>query len=146
MRSRRALDAVRPPSRRSGRSSVRPPPVLLWRHTLAAARDLALKALTLDETFQPVTRSWTELAFGREDDETNAAGDLLWPPTAQVVIPGAGLRIRGSIDRVDLNSAHNGVRVSDYKTGAEPRRPARSFSGAAPSCSACSMRWPRASS
>lgn len=96
------------------------PPVLLWRHTLAATRELALKALTLDETFQPVTRSWTELAFGREDDGTNAAGDLLWPPTGQVVIPGAGLRIRGSIDRVDFNSAHNGVRVSDYKTGAEP--------------------------
>jgi RecB family exonuclease len=67
-----------------------------------------------------VTRSWTELAFGREDDGTNAASDPLWPPTGQVIIPGAGLRIRGSIDRVDFNSAHNGVRVSDYKTGAEP--------------------------
>lgn len=98
------------------------PPFLLWGHTLAAARDLAFKALTLDEAFQPVTRSWTELAFGREDDGTNAAGDLLWPPTAQVIIPGAGVRIRGSIDRVDFNSAHNGVRVSDYKTGAEPAK------------------------
>ncbi|WP_311028633.1 PD-(D/E)XK nuclease family protein [Mesorhizobium koreense] len=98
------------------------PPVLLWHHTLAAARDLALKALTLDEAFQPVTRSWTELAFGREDDGTTPAGDLLWPPTGQVIIPGAGLRIRGSIDRVDFNSAHNGVRVSDYKTGAEPAK------------------------
>lgn len=98
------------------------PPVLLWRHTLAAARDLALKALTLDEAFQPVTRSWTELAFGREDDGPTPAGDLLWPPTGQVIIPGAGLRIRGSIDRVDFNSAHNGVRVSDYKTGAEPAK------------------------
>ena len=96
------------------------PPVLLWRHTLAAARDIALRALTLDEAFQPVTRSWTELAFGREDDGTKAASDLLWPPTGKVVIPGAGLRIRGSIDRVDFNSAHNGVRVSDYKTGGEP--------------------------
>ena len=41
------------------------PPALLWQHTLAAAAQLALKALTLDETFQPGTRSWTELAFGR---------------------------------------------------------------------------------
>lgn len=98
------------------------PPVLLWRHTLAAARDLALKALTLDEAFQPVTRSWTELAFGREDDRATPAGDLLWPPTGQVIIPGAGLHIRGSIDRVDFNSTHNGVRVSDYKTGAEPAK------------------------
>ena len=37
-----------------------------------------------------------------------------------MVIPGAGVRIRGSIDRLDFNSARNGVRVSDYKTGAEP--------------------------
>jgi hypothetical protein len=96
------------------------PPLLLWRHTLAAARDLALTALTLDEPFQPNTRSWTELAFGREEDDPDAAADLLWPPNAEVIIPGAGVRIRGSIDRLDFNSARNGVRVSDYKTGAEP--------------------------
>ncbi|KAB2950491.1 MAG: PD-(D/E)XK nuclease family protein, partial [Rhizobiaceae bacterium] len=96
------------------------PPLLLWRHTLDAARELALKALTLDEAFQPGTRSWTELAFG----QTEAAADpkFLWPPTAQVIIPGTAVRIRGSIDRVDYNAARNGVRVSDYKTGAEPTK------------------------
>ncbi len=96
------------------------PPLLLWRHTLAAARNLALKALTLDEAFQPSTRSWTELAFGREEDDAVADPDLLWPPTAQVTIPGTNVRIRGSIDRLDFNSIRNGVRLSDYKTGAEP--------------------------
>jgi hypothetical protein len=95
------------------------PPPLLWKHTLAAARDLAFRALTLDEAFQPSTRSWTELAFGRDEDDA-ADAELLWRPTAQVVIPGTGIRIRGSIDRLDFNSARNGVRVSDYKTGAEP--------------------------
>jgi hypothetical protein len=95
------------------------PPLLLWRHTLAAARNLAFKALTLDEAFQPGTRSWTELAFGREED-TDTPVELLWPPTAQVVIPGTGVRVRGSIDRLDFNSARNGIRVSDYKTGVEP--------------------------
>ena len=45
------------------------PPMLLWRHTLDAAHNLALKALTLDEAFQPETRSWTELAFGRDGDD-----------------------------------------------------------------------------
>jgi hypothetical protein len=94
------------------------PPLLLWGHTLDAARELALKALTLDEAFQPGTRSWTELAFGYA--EAAADLELLWPPTAQVVIPGTGVRICGSIDRVDFNAARNGVRVSDYKTGAEP--------------------------
>jgi len=98
------------------------PPLLLWRHTLAAARDLALKALTLDEPLQAETRSWTELAFGREEEDPDAAADLLWRPNAQVIIPGAGVRVRGSIDRLDFNSARNGVRVSDYKTGAEPQK------------------------
>jgi hypothetical protein len=98
------------------------PPLLLSRHTLAAARDLALTALTLDEPLQPETRSWTELAFGREEDDPDAAAGLLWPPNARVIIPGTGVRIRGSIDRLDFNSARNGVRVSDYKTGAEPQK------------------------
>jgi RecB family exonuclease len=37
-----------------------------------------------------------------------------------VIIPGTGIRIRGKIDRLDFNRARNGVRVTDYKTGAEP--------------------------
>ena len=94
------------------------PPLLLWMHTLDAARELALKALTLDEAFQPGTRSWTELAFGQAEAEADPK--RLWPATAQVVLPGTRVRIRGSIDRVDFNAARNGVRVSDYKTGAEP--------------------------
>jgi hypothetical protein len=96
------------------------PPLLLWRHTLAAARNLALKALTLDEAFQPDTRSWTELAFGREEHNIDPAADLPWSPSAEVIIPGTGIRIRGKIDRLDFNRARNGVRVTDYKTGAEP--------------------------
>jgi hypothetical protein len=96
------------------------PPLLLWRHTLAAARNLALKALTLDEAFQPDTRSWTELAFGREEHNIDPGADLPWSPSAEVIIPGTGIRIRGKIDRLDFNRARNGVRVTDYKTGAEP--------------------------
>jgi RecB family exonuclease len=37
-----------------------------------------------------------------------------------VIIPGTDVRIRGSIDRLDHDTANNRVRVSDYKTGAEP--------------------------
>jgi hypothetical protein len=97
------------------------PPALLWQHTLAAAAQLALKALTLDETFQPGTRSWTELAFGRTGDGATANG-LPWRPDAEVTIPGTAMRIQGSIDRLDLTGDGRAVRVSDYKTGAEPRR------------------------
>jgi hypothetical protein len=96
------------------------PPSLLWRHTLADARNLALKALMLDKPFEPDTRSWTELVFGREKNDTDAAADFLWPPSAPVIIPGTDIRIRGKIDRLDFNRARNGVRVSDYKTGAVP--------------------------
>jgi hypothetical protein len=94
---------------------------LLWQHTLAAAAQLALKALTLDETFQPGTRSWTELTFGRTADGARANG-LLWRSDAEVAIPGTEVRIQGSIDRLDLTGDGRAVRVSDYKTGAEPRR------------------------
>lgn len=101
------------------------PPLLLWRHTLDAAARLALKALALDEAFQPGTRSWTEVAFGYANDEGSVASDPPWSPTAEVVIPGTGVRIRGGIDRLDLNGARNAVRVSDYKTGVEPRQAAQ---------------------
>jgi len=97
------------------------PPALLWQHTLSAAAQLALKALTLDETFQPGTRSWTELAFGRDADG-GTAHDLPWHPDAEVTIPGTDVRIQGSIDRLDLTGDGRAVRLSDYKTGAEPPR------------------------
>lgn len=98
------------------------PPSLLWRHTLEAAAQLALKALTLDEAFLPGTRSWTELAFGRANVDRAAADDLPWSPSAHVVIAGTNIRIQGSIDRLDFNAVGSAVRVSDYKTGAEPRQ------------------------
>jgi len=100
------------------------PPPLLWQHTLNAGCALAITALTLDQAFQPTTRTWTELAFGRDESSAGApaALDLPWAPHDQVTIPGTGIRLRGSIDRLDFNSSRNGVRVSDYKTGAEPKK------------------------
>ncbi|RWQ22773.1 MAG: PD-(D/E)XK nuclease family protein [Mesorhizobium sp.] len=98
------------------------PPLLLWRHTVDAAAQLALRALTLDEAFQPGTRSWTELTFGDTDGAVAAAGDLPWDPTTPVEIIGTKARVKGSIDRLDLTAAGNAVRVSDYKTGVEPKR------------------------
>jgi hypothetical protein len=98
------------------------PPLLLWRHTLDAAARLALKALTFDNGFQPGTRNWTELVFGHANGAVTVGCDLPWLPVAEVIIPGACVRIRGSIDRLDLNGARTAVRVSDYKTGIEPRQ------------------------
>jgi hypothetical protein len=95
------------------------PPARLWEHVLNLARGMCLKALTLDESFQPGTRSWTEARFG--DEEADAAPNLAWDPTKPVFIGGSGFRVRGSIDRLDLN-VDGHVRVSDYKTGTRPNR------------------------
>jgi hypothetical protein len=98
------------------------PPRLLWQHLLEAARLLALKALTQDPTFQSGTRSWTEVGFGQPEAAETPRQDLPWPPDASVSITGTTVEVRGSIDRVDLRAAGDAVRVSDYKTGAEPKQ------------------------
>lgn len=98
------------------------PPLMLWDHTLAAARLLALKALTLDEPFQDQgSRSWTELPFGQEKEENAPGVAWPWSTTAEVRIPGTNVRIRGNIDRLDLKT-NGSVRLSDYKTGREPKK------------------------
>jgi RecB family exonuclease len=105
------------------------PPQLMWQHLLEAARNLALKALTQDPGLQSGTRSWTEVEFGRPETATTSPRNLPWPPDAPVTIPGTAVRVRGSIDRVDLRAAGDAVRVSDYKTGAEPKRAAQMVIG-----------------
>lgn len=93
------------------------PPLLLWQHTLAHAEDLAFKALTLDATFSPGTRCWTEVPFGSREV---VPGDWPWDTTTTVLIPNTLVSLRGSIDRLDLNAPGTSVRVTDYKTGPEP--------------------------
>jgi hypothetical protein len=98
------------------------PPPLLWRHTLDLARELGLRALTLDPLSEPGTRSWTELPFG-EPEACEIARGLPWDATAPVEIPSAGVRIRGRVDRLDLRAGADAVRLYDYKTGPTQRRP-----------------------
>jgi hypothetical protein len=54
-------------------------PLLLWHHKLAAGRNLPLTAPTVDEPFQPATRSWLSVAKKFEMRLRNS----LWPPNAQ---------------------------------------------------------------
>lgn len=95
------------------------PPALLWTHVLAAAKGLAIKALTLDPRLQPDTRSWTEVPFGVVKGAEGSSPDLPWDPTSEVRIPDTDFHLQGKIDRVDIRS-DGAVRVSDYKTGKEP--------------------------
>lgn len=92
------------------------PPRLLWTHTLDEAVKRSLRGLTVDESFQSGTRSWTELAFG----DGSSDGDAPWQGMQNIVIGDAGLRLGGRIDRLDLAAAGDRVRISDYKTGATP--------------------------
>ena len=95
------------------------PPGLLWRHTLGLASQRCLRGLTVDEQFQPGTRSWTELSFG----QTSATHDtaIPWDVTADVVVPGTDLLLSGRIDRIDLTAAADAIRISDYKSGKIPK-------------------------
>lgn len=98
------------------------PPLMLWDHTLAAARELAFKALTLDDPFQDDgSRSWTELPFGQANEEAPPGAAWPWSTTAEVRIPDTDMRVSGRIDRFDLKKTGS-VRLSDYKTGREPRK------------------------
>lgn len=96
------------------------PPQLLWRHTLDGAAELALRALQFDQTFQPGTRSWTEVPFG----ETEAASALRapWPVVETAPLPGTPVRLQGRIDRLELTADDRAARLTDYKTGAVPPR------------------------
>lgn len=97
--------------------SLRPtPPPMLWRHTLDKAAGLASVALKLDESFQPGTRSWTEVPFGG----TELLSDAPWDVAAPVGIPGTDLRIRGRIDRLEVAAGDRALRITDYKTGRAP--------------------------
>jgi hypothetical protein len=102
----RAIEAA------SDRVSVRweetrpvPPPVV-WQRKRAEAVQLARTALSYRE--EPLTNqfSWAEIPFGgdqRADSLSEEARNALpWDPRMPVNIPGTGIRIGGSIDRLDL--------------------------------------------
>jgi hypothetical protein len=100
------------------------PPRLLWRHTVDYAKTMALAGLLRKEISEDSTRSWTEVPFGQPAG-FEAGRELPWDPTVPVAIPGTPIRLRGTIDRLDMRSNPFAVRVTDYKTAAPPKNPAR---------------------
>jgi hypothetical protein len=62
-------------------------------------------------------KTYVEVPFGGlEGGEDNAP----WDRNALVAIPGSDLKLRGKIDRVDLDAKSTKARVIDYKTGRCP--------------------------
>jgi hypothetical protein len=99
------------------------PPALLWTYSLEEAARRGLRGLTVDETFEPETTSWSEVEFGLPVAPQEARSP--WAVEGEIVIGKEKLRLSGRIDRVDLAAGGRAVRISDYKTGAVPRRPER---------------------
>lgn len=51
----------------------------------------------------------------------NVLATLPWDQRTPVVIPGTGISIGGSIDRLDIAGDNSAARVTDYKSGKFPR-------------------------
>jgi hypothetical protein len=95
------------------------PPAVIWRRTLDEARMLANRALSYRDVRLPDARSYGEVAFGGVNSKS--AADSPWDPTTIVEIAGAGFRIAGYIDRLDLSGDGLRALVRDYKTGRAPK-------------------------
>jgi hypothetical protein len=101
------------------------PPRLLWLHTLEMASAAARRALSV--SVQEDTQSWTEVGFGQREASGAAAP---WSSDAAVTLGASGVRLAGQIDRLD-QSGRGDARVTDYKTGALPKRSDRIIDGGA---------------
>ena len=96
------------------------PPRLVWTHTLAVARALAETALIWPEEALPGQRSYAEVPFGKDAQDSDPDRRLPWNPASEVRVPGTEITITGRIDRLDLAADDTAARVTDYKTGKVP--------------------------
>jgi len=95
------------------------PPRVIWRRTLDEARALAARALSFGDEHLPNARAFGEVPFGGAEPKSDAT--VPWDASAVVEIPGAGFRIAGYIDRLDISGDGRRALVRDYKTGRPPK-------------------------
>ena len=97
------------------------PPPVIWRRTLAMARELGRRGLAARDAPLGDARAYGEVAFGGAEPKSDAPAP--WDAEAPVEIPDTGFRIAGYIDRLDLSADGRRALVRDYKTGRTPPRP-----------------------
>ena len=95
------------------------PPGVIWKRTLDEARELAVSALVFGDEDLPDAKAYGEVPFGGSRPRSDA--QTPWNPETIVEIPGAGFRINGYIDRLDISSDGKRALVRDYKTGKLPK-------------------------
>ncbi len=95
------------------------PPRVIWRRTLDEARALSGQALAFGDERLPDARAYGEVPFGGAEPKSDVARP--WDAAASVEIPGAGFRIAGYIDRLDISGDGRRALVRDYKTGRPPK-------------------------
>lgn len=93
------------------------PPPLAWQAEQQRAARLALEMLTFTDGTPAAPLSYSEVKFGYVEDELPGANGHPWVHGTDVTLPGTDLRLRGVIDRLDLDPHRKFVRVIDYKSG-----------------------------
>ena len=97
------------------------PPPIIWRRTLAMARELSHRGLAARDAPLGDARAYGEVAFGGAKPKSDAASP--WDAGVAVEIPDTGFRIAGYIDRLDISADGCRALVRDYKTGRTPTHP-----------------------
>jgi hypothetical protein len=99
------------------------PPPVLWSHTVKEAARRTANGLAADKPTDISTQTWTEVVFGQSQGASS--GDLPWDVSITVPIEGAGLVYGGRIDRLDIRTAGDAARITDYKSGKPPDKAQR---------------------
>ena len=114
-----AMDAAAAEIAASWEAAQAVPPPVIWRHTLDGVRELGGRALGFRDAHLADARAYGEVPFGGSEPKSDRA--VPWDAEAAVEIAGAGFKIAGYIDRLDISADGRRALVCDYKTGRVPK-------------------------
>jgi len=95
------------------------PPRMLWHRTLGEVEQLSRYALESTAQHNPTWQLFSEVPFGGAKLEAGSTPP--WDATSEVLVPEAGFRINGYIDRLEIAQGNTAAAVFDYKTGKAPK-------------------------